>query len=750
MKRYIFTILLSLLAMVTVTAKDYKNPLVFGNNRITIINDGLLRLEYVVDGKFHDDKTMFAYNRNQLYQDFKVEELGDSRYKITTPRMTIMYKDDGYPFGAFNLNVTYDDGVSPVEWHTRKSLYPSLLNMKGAVSTLDRVDGSCPLDEGLISRDGFYMIDDTANERIIDGWLAPPSPHHIQDFYAFIYGTDYKSALKNLGAISGKAPMNRKYMHGAWYCRFYNYSADDYRQLVREYKDNGFPLDVMVFDMDWHTMDATIGAGSGGTLSWTGYTWNRKQFPDPKQLISEFAEDNIAVPLNDHPADGMRPHEEYYPPFMKAMGLDPQLDKTPIFDASNKRYMESFFKYALEPNENMGAAFWWLDWQQDFQQPYVLGTRVRHLPWLNHLYYQHSKKGSLRGALYSRWGGWGTQRYPIQFSGDTYASWESLAFQVEMTSSSGNAGCFFWAHDIGGHFNGTDPEMYARWTQFGAMTSTLRIHSADNAPDRRPWLWGKQATDAMRKAYHLRSELMPYIYSSLWQVHTDMLPLNRGMYIDYPMEEEAYKNPQQYMFGDLVLVAPIVSAGEGTNFAGSQKVWFPKENSWYDLFTGEQYEGGKNYTVKSPLDRFPVYVKGGYPLPMQPFTERMATAQIDTLIVRCYKGEPGHIGTYSLYEDDGLSMDYEIGGYAITKMSYTLDKANKVVVNIAPTHGEYDGQPTRRVVKIELPNLSPKASIAVNGKAIALKKSVGGISYIETDKIDISDDVIFNINNAYD
>lgn len=750
MKKY-FSLLLFFSLTGNIVAEKYTNPLVFSNHRITIIADGLLRLEYAVDGKFHDDQTMFAFNRNELYRNFEVEKIGNDLYKITTPRMTIIYKADNYPFGAFNLNVTYDDGIKPIEWNTRKSLYPSLLNLRGAVSTLDRVDGRCPLDEGLISRDGFYMIDDTAKERLINGWLAFPSPYHIQDFYVFLYGTDYKSALKNLGAISGKAPMNRKYMHGVWYCRFFNYNANDYRQLVREYRENDFPLDVLVFDMDWHTTkEAKIGSGSGGTLGWTGYTWNREQFPEPGQLIAEFAKDNIAIPLNDHPADGIRPHEEYYVPFMRAMGLNPEKDKAPLFDASNKHYMENFFKYALDPNEKLGVAFWWLDWQQDFQQPYVLGTRVRHLTWLNHLYYQHSKKENLRGALYSRWGGWGTQRYPIQFSGDTYASWESLAFQVEMTSSSGNAGCFFWAHDIGGHFNGTDPEMYVRWTQFGAMTSTLRIHSADNAPDRRPWLWGKKAANAMRKAYHFRSKLMPYIYSSLWQVCTDILPLNRAMYIDYPLSDESYNNPQQYMFGDLLLAAPIVSSGEGVDYISAQDVWFPKGDSWYDFFTGEKYEGGTRCLVKAPLDRFPVFVKGGYPLPMQPFTQRMATTQIDTLVVRCYKGEIGKTGNYSLYEDDGLTTNYEWGEYAVTKMAYSHDKSGIVTVSIAPTHGEYDDQPDKRVVRVEMPDLSPQAVAMIDGKQISIEKNTEGISYIESIRKDITQSFVFTIKNAYE
>jgi len=456
------------------------NPYVFENVRITVITEGLVRMEYAVDGKFNDDRTMFAWNRDRLYKDCTIEKVDSMKYIIRTPKMEISYIADNYPFGIFNMNVAFDNAGKRTVWNTRKSAFPSELNLRGAVSTLDNVNGRCPLDEGIISRDGFYLVNDTGKDRIVDGWIAPPSENHIQDYYLFVYGDDYKSALRSLGEISGYAPMSRKYMHGVWYCRFFKYTEDDFRQLAKEYNENDFPLDVMAIDMDWHTMDAKIGSGHGGRKSWTGYTWNPKYFQNPEKLLAEFERDSIAVTMNDHPADGIRPHEAVYNDFMKCLGLDPVADRTPLFDASDRKYMEAFLDHALTPHNKIGNDFWWLDWQQNYIYPFVPGTHTKHTEWLNHLYFTHSiKDNNLRGNLYSRWGGLGTQRYPIQFSGDVHASWESLAFQVEMTASSGNAGCYFWAHDIGGHYNvSRDSELYVRWTQFGALSSTLRVHSA--------------------------------------------------------------------------------------------------------------------------------------------------------------------------------------------------------------------------------------------------------------------------------
>ena len=435
--------------------------------------------------------------------------------------------------------------------------------------------------------------------------------------------------------------------------------------------------------------------------------------------------DQISVVLNEHPHDGIRAHEDMYPEFMKAMGVDTTGRKEILFDAGSKKYMDNFMKYAHQESDNMGAAFWWLDWQQDYVYPTVrgIGNSLKHLPWLNYIYYNYSKHDNLRGAGYSRWGGWGDHRHPIQFSGDAVGNWDMLKFEVQLTSTSGNAGCFFWAHDIGGFYGGADPELYTRWTQFGLLNSSLRIHSVyDEKLDRRPWLWGEQAEIAMRKIYHLRSQIMPYVYSSVWECHKDMLPLNRSMYIEYPDADEAYRNPQQFLFGDLLLGAPITTAGEGDDKVASQQVWLPEGDTWYNLFTGKANEGGQKITESCDINSFPLYIKGGYPFPMQPYTPRMASAELKELIVRCYPGAEGATNSYTLYEDDGLTLDYEKGAFATTQLEYK--KANGVTeITIYPTEGTYNGQVAKRAYTFELPEIAGNIQPTVNGKKVKAVKN---------------------------
>lgn len=114
----------------------------------------------------------------------------------------------------------------------------------------------------------------------------------------------------------------------------------------------------------------------------------------------------------------------------------------------------------------------------------------------------------------------------------------------------------------------------------------------------------------MKRIYHLRSQLMPYIYSSVHQCYEDMIPLNRGLYLEYPSDEKAYQCPGEFLFGDLLLGAPVTMPGEGEQKLVSQEVWLPGGENWYHFFTGKAYQGGRTVTVESPLDEFPLFVKG--------------------------------------------------------------------------------------------------------------------------------------------
>ncbi|HTR40341.1 MAG TPA: TIM-barrel domain-containing protein, partial [Pseudomonadales bacterium] len=371
-----------------------------------MIAPNCIRLEYSSKGHFVDAPTLFAMHRETGFFGAKITNEANT-VTIDTGEMHLEFRPDGQPFSRTNLTIIFQMNGTNVNW------WPGQINahnLGGAATTLDGVAKPFPLPDGLLARDGWYLLDDSGSAILTNGWIAqrpyvlppvrrpsnkPPPPSDI-DWYFFAYGTDFRWALKTLGAISGPAAMPRKEVLGSWYCRWYPYTADEFRQIVNEYSEHDFPLDILVMDMDWHTQDARTGYGHAGNLGWTGYTWNRKLIPDPEKLLNEFKDDGLFITLNDHPADGIRDHEDSYAEFMKL--LPSGTPANPPFDAGNSNYMNAFFEASHVPLEREGVDFWWLDWQQDYIYPYVYGVPgLRHLPWLNYLYFEHSQQNGKRG-----------------------------------------------------------------------------------------------------------------------------------------------------------------------------------------------------------------------------------------------------------------------------------------------------------------------------------------------------------------
>jgi len=288
-----------------------------------------------------------------------------------------------------------------------------------------------------------------------------------------------------------------------------------------------------------------------------------------------------------------------------------------------------------------------------------------------------------------------------------------LTFEVPFTSTAGNIGCFFWSHDIGGHTGGRNEESYTRWVQFGATSAALRSHSTRKADmDRRPWTYGRQAEHSMRLSFHLRSELFPYIYSSVWQSCSESVPLSRPMYIEYPGNDEAYRHPQQYFFGDNLLAAPITTPGEGPDKIARQTVWFPA-GDWYDWFRGKHFSGERIETVFADIDQFPLYAKGGVPIPLQPYSPRMTTAPLTNLVVCCYPGPDGASGSATLYEDDGVTTGYLNGESSQTLLTYQRS-GDKVTLSVSPAQGSYAGQVQQRSYVVELRETGRPRDVAVS------------------------------------
>jgi alpha-glucosidase (family GH31 glycosyl hydrolase) len=685
---------------------------VIGKVRFTVVHRHCIRIEETESGTFTDEPTIFALERGARCTEARLE-IDNHAVRIDTRAMRLHYRRDGLPLGPGNLSVRIRCGGRWEVWQPGKI---NAGNLGGTLATLDNVSGAVYLPEGLLSRDGWFLLDDSGRPVLRDGW-AQARETHGTDWYLFGYGPDYRAAFEAFAAVSGPVPMPRRYALGAWYSRYWPYSSRDYRAIVREYERHRFPLDVMVMDMDWHINDSRRAPGAiaiFGNQVWTGYTWDKKLIQDPRKLLEDLHRAGLHVTLNDHPADGVQPHEEMYAAFMRATGHPAKGAITP-FDAANRAYLEAFYEHTHRIREKEGVDFWWLDWQQRRETRGL--PSLNNLEWLNHYYYEQSRAGGRRGLSFSRWGGWGDHRHPIHFSGDADTGWPMLAFEIPFTATAGNAGCFFWSHDIGGHQGKRNEESYTRWCQFGALSAALRSHSTRSPEmDRRPWTYPAWAERSMRTAFHLRSEWFPYLYTCAAQACRETFPFIRPMYLAEPEADDAYRNPQQFMLGDALLVAPIAEPGIGPRRLARQAVWLPK-GLWHDVFTGERFEGPVERLAVAEIGEFPLYVRGGVPVPQQPYTPRMGQGVGVRLVVRCWPGRDGETGTSELYEDDGETEAYRRGAFARTPLACTWSR-RCVTVEIGPTEGDYTGQPAARRITLALPSTVKPGKAQVNGKPV--------------------------------
>jgi alpha-glucosidase (family GH31 glycosyl hydrolase) len=652
-----------------------------GQARFTILTSRLIRMEYCPDENFEDRPSQVFWYRRQPVPSFEVKQTGKV-LEIITDHLHLKYTL-GQPFDRETLSIQFS-GNYPA-WYFGDA--PSG-NLFGTARTLDVADGRIPLEAGLISRSGWVVVDDSRSLVFNpQGWLeSRQSSPGAMDLYFFGYGSAYQDCLSDFCKISGVVPMPPRWALGNWWSRYWAYTQSDLEELMQEFKSHQIPLSVCIIDMDWH-LTQTGNKCSG----WTGYTWNRELFPDPPGFLKYLDELDLKKSLNLHPAEGIHPHEEMYPQMAQAMGIDPRSKKPVKFDPEDPRFVEAYFDLLHHPKEAQGIDFWWIDWQQG--NPSAL-PRLNLLWWINHLHFMDSGRDpEKRPFIFSRWGGLGNHRYPIGFSGDTFITWNSLAFQPYFTATAANVGYSWWSHDIGGHMGGTeDAELYTRWVQFGVFSPILRLHSTNNPfHERRPWGFDAETEKITKHALQLRHALIPYLYSMAWLNHRDSIPPIRPMYYLHPENEQAYTCPNQYTFGTELISAPFITPQDEDTRLSRQVVWLPP-GEWFDFFTGDYYPGDTWQAIYGKLEDIPVFARAGAIVPLADLPDWGGIGNPENLNIHIF---PGASNQFELYEDDGESQAYLNGKYSITQFfqDWSLEQQ---IFQILPTQGHHDHLPDQR------------------------------------------------------
>ena len=724
----------------------------YDNARFTVLTDHLIRMEWSEDGIFEDRATLAIVNRRLPVPAFS-STLRNGVLTIKTKGLTLTYK--GGRFNEDNLKVVFG----------KRSWNPGMEpkgNLKGTTRTLDGClgfeqpsFGVEELEDGILSRDGWAIVDESSRHLFVptdshwQNWVAERPEGDRLDWYLFAYGHNYTEALSDFTKVAGKIPLPPKYTLGYWWSRYWAFTDQEILDLGREMRERDIPMDVMIVDMDWHytyhQMERRLGPDAfGEPRGWTGYSWNRELFPDPEGFLAELHSMGYKTALNLHPASGIREYEDCYDAFVKdylsrtsdydgprdyIYGKEPHqyagvpkpagregYSASVPYRMDQEAWADSYFGTVIRPLEHQGVDFWWLDWQQWRESRYVKG--LSNTFWINYAFFTDKAQNSKeRPFIYHRWGGLGSHRYQLGFSGDTYDEWSVLEYLPYFTATASNVGYGYWGHDIGGHMQKrdhqrlTDPEMYTRWLQFGVFTPIFKTHSTQSANlERKIWAYPDHF-EYMLEAIRLRYTLSPYIYTFAREAYDTGVSICRPLYYAYPEADEAYSFNQEYLFGDRILATAICEPA-GADGKSARKVWFPKGSDWYDMALHTVHRGGSVKTLRYAIDQNPWYVKAGSIIPLA--STRIKSLQEASNVLGILIVPGNGQSAFTLYEDDGISRDYD-GACARTLISKT-GSGSKINVTIGPRNGSYEGMPESREIYLALEGVSklPK-SVKCNG-----------------------------------
>ncbi len=684
--------------------------------RITVLTDRLIRLEYSDSGIFEDRKTFAVISRDLDEVSATVRDDEDGLI-IETDDLYLKY--DKKPFSSQGLSITLKK--SGTTWNYG-DFHGNFSNLLGTARTLDEADGGVPLEKGIFGTDGYAVLDDSRTPILDDGEFMTRDEVET-DIYFFGYGKDYYGGLRDFCRLCGNMPMIPRYAYGNWWSRYYKYTEKEYLELVENFAKENIPLSVAVIDMDWHVTDIDPKYGTG----WTGYSWNKEFFPDYKRFLKKLHDSKLSVTLNLHPADGIRAYEDMYKEMAKELCVDPDSETPLEFDFADKKYRDAYFKTVMHPYEKDGVDFWWIDWQQGTGKK--CGD-VDPLLLLNHYHYEDQKERNTRPMIFSRYAGPGSHRYPVGFSGDTHITWKSLAFQPFFTSTASNIGYGLWSHDIGGHMLGDkNYDRLIRWIEYGVFSPIMRIHSSCSPfLNKEPWTVPYPYRDIMRKFMQLRHALIPYLYTENRRSLMESKPLIRPMYYDYSDNPESYNLPAQYGFGDSLLVSAITSPDDEALRLGCSRALIPA-GRWIDIFNGRIYEGEEIKKLYRDLSEIPVLLPAGGIVPMAAGKEATCTGENSSEYLNDTSNPEklriliggGKDGQYTLYEDDGISMEYSAGAYVETRFEVKYDeKERKLSFRIGSSEGDTSLIPSKRAYTLEFMGIKACGK-DFNGKATVIE-----------------------------
>lgn len=597
--------------------------------------------------------------------------------------------------------------------------------------------------------------------------------------YYFMYGGNADGVIAQMRELTGQVPMFPLWTYGFWQSKERYKAQDELVEVVRKYRELGVPLDGII--QDWQYW--------GNNYLWNAMEFLHPEYYNPKQMLDDVHNMNAHMIISIWSSFGpqTKPYRELNKKNMlldfttwPQSGLEtwpPNLDYPSgvrVYDAYNPEARNIYWNHLNKGLFSLGMDGWWMDSTEpdhldvvpaDMENKTFLGSfrKVRNaypLMSVGGVYdHQRSVTSDKRVFILTRSAFAGQQRYGANtWSGDVGSTWEILRNQIPAGLNFSLTGIPHWNTDIGGFFAGHynkswndgtaahNPlyrELYVRWLQFGAFTPMMRSHGTD--VPREIYRFGKKGEpvyDAIEKAINLRYSLLPYIYSTSWEVTNRQSTFMRALMMDFADDKNVWDIKDQFMFGQSILVAPIVKAQytpeavvkvneeDGWNrnnaldeegnmivdFAApkSTEVYLPAGTAWYDFWTNEKLDGGQRIAKESTIDLIPLYIKAGSILPIGPKVQYATEKKWDNLELRVYTGADG---LFTLYEDEFDNYNYELGAYMEIPIKWN-DKAR--VLTIGARKGMYNGMLKNRKFTVILQDGTRK-TVDYTGKVVNVK-----------------------------
>jgi alpha-glucosidase len=497
--------------------------------------------------------------------------------------------------------------------------------------------------------------------------------------YYFIFGSNIRQLLNQYTMLTGRIHIPPIWALGFHQSRWSYYPDNEVLNLAQTFREKKIPIDVLHLDI--HFMDA-----------YKIFTWHPERFSKPAETLGKLQSMNIHTTVIVDPGikveKGYKAYEEgvkenYFIKYPDGQNYTAQVwPGWCHFPDFTKPVVRKWWGENFASLVNDGVEGFWtdmneiaswgggytpslvqFDWEGRFasyrQAKNVYGMQISRSTYEGtRMLLDGRRPFTLTRASYA-----GAQRYTAIWTGDNVASDAHMMLGCRLVNSLGITGMAFAGVDVGGFLGTASPNLFARWLTIGTFTPFFRVHKASNENQSEPWTYGEIVENISRNYISLRYRLLPYIYSAFAQAHQTGIPVNRTLVIDNAFDEKCWNTAyqQQFMFGPSIMVAPVESTKEIT------KVYLPR-GDWYDYFTGRKYSGEQEILIECPLDKLPVFARGGSFIPMQTVVQSTAQLPSDTLFVHVYYGNEA--STYNYYEDDGHTYSYENGNFLESEMSF--------------------------------------------------------------------------------